>query len=145
VPDPRRVGPREFSCFAPAAPHLVWVALTDAAVTPRYLYGLAARSTWRPDADIEFAATGGHTLLGRVLHIDEPHRLSYLLQSGPDGPATYLTWQLRPCHDGSAVRLQVEGGVVDEDDDDEEAENVWLPVLAALQAVLSTPATAPEV
>jgi uncharacterized protein YndB with AHSA1/START domain len=130
-----RVGSREFSCFANAGPDVVWSALTDPAQTGRYLYGLAARSSWQPDAPIQFETPDGDTLIGRVLHVDEPHRLSYLLQSSVNDPSTYLTWHVRPCHAGSAVRLQVDETVAIADDN--EAENTWLPVLAALQELLN--------
>lgn len=136
-PDPQRVGPREFSCFATAAPAGVWSVLTDADATRRFLYGLAAHSSWEPDAPIRFAGATGETLIGRVLYVDEPHRLTYLLQSGPEDPCTYLTWRIRACHDGSAVRLEIDEGGADDTEADEDAEDRWLPVLSALQGVLA--------
>jgi hypothetical protein len=60
--------------------------------------------------------------------------LSYVLQSAPDDPAVYLTWQIRSIANGTVVRL-----LVDEIEsvDEEEVEDTWLPILAALQALLA--------
>jgi hypothetical protein len=74
-------------------------------------------------------------LVGRVLCAQPYSRLSYFLRSGPEDPSTYLTWQLRSCPGGSTVHLQVDH--TEWTDTDEEAENTWLPVLAALQTLLS--------
>ena len=69
-----------------------------------------------------------------MLHVQPPCRLSYLLQTGPEDPPVYLTWQVRSCPGGSTVQLRVDE--TEGADSDEEAENIWLPVLAALQALL---------
>jgi len=74
-------------------------------------------------------------LAGRVLCALPYRRLSYFLKSGPEDPCTYLTWQLRSCPGGSTVHLQVDQPECA--DTEEEAENTWLPVLAALQTLLS--------
>jgi hypothetical protein len=74
-------------------------------------------------------------LAGRVLCALPYRRLSYFLRSGPEDPCTYLTWQLRSCPGGSMVHLQVDQAECA--DTEEEAENTWLPVLAALQTLLS--------
>ena len=74
-------------------------------------------------------------LVGRVLCAQPYRRLSYFLRSGPEDPATYLTWQLRSCPGGSTVHLHVDHAELA--DTDEDAEDTWLPVLAALQALLA--------
>jgi hypothetical protein len=74
-------------------------------------------------------------LVGRVLCAQPYDRLSYFLRSGPEDPSTYLTWQLRSCPGGSTVGLQVDDA--ERAGTDEDAEDTWLPVLAALQALLS--------
>jgi len=116
-------------------PARAWSALTDRVETSRYLYGLAAHSTWQADAPIRFEGADGHSLTGQVLLVQRPARLSYVLQSGPHHPAVYLTWQIRPSPGGSIITLDV-----DEADAscDAEAEDIWLPVLAALQGALGT-------
>ena len=127
-----------FACFTTAAPDQVWAALTGAGGTAGYLYGLVARSSWLPGDDIHFQTVTCPavmpSLTGRVLHVQPPCRLSYLLQIGPEDPPVYLTWQLRSCPGGSTVQLRVDE--TEGADSDEEAENIWLPVLAALQALL---------
>jgi hypothetical protein len=66
----------------------------------------------------------------------------YLLRSGPDDPPTFLTWQLRATPGGTTVRLQIDEI---EGSTDEDAEDTWLPVLAALRAMLDpAPSQAPS-
>jgi hypothetical protein len=60
--------------------------------------------------------------------------LSYQLQAGPGDPPVYLTWLLRPAPDGCVVRLEVDEP--DTADSSQDAEDVWLPVLATLQQLL---------
>jgi uncharacterized protein YndB with AHSA1/START domain len=68
-----------------------------------------------------------------VLRAEPPRQLSYLLRSGPEDPPTFLTWQLRATPGGTTVRLQIDEI---EGSSDEDAEDTWLPVLAALHALL---------
>jgi uncharacterized protein YndB with AHSA1/START domain len=153
---------RAFACFIPAEPEQVWEALTDARHTSAYLYGLAAHSTWEVDAPIDFQAAGQAeehsagqaeehseeqsegqaggqgSLIGRVVCVQRHCRLSYFLQAGPDDPPTYLTWLTRPSPGGVTVRLYIDE--IECGDDEEGAEDVWLPVLTALQQHLSAQA-----
>jgi uncharacterized protein YndB with AHSA1/START domain len=118
-----------------ADPGLVWTALTDPGQTATYLYGLAAHSTWAPGDPIEFRLGDRVELTGRVVCVQGHERLSYLLRSGPHDPPVYLTWLLRPTPGGCTVRLQIDE--VDAADSPEAAEDIWLPVLAALQRLLT--------
>jgi hypothetical protein len=119
-------------------------------LTRRYLHGLAAHSTWSPGAPLTLRpgsgpagppsagppSAGPHAagqLTGQVLRADPPRQLSYLLQSGPHDPPTFLTWQLRATPCGTTLRLQIDEIEGSSDDD---AEDTWLPVLAALRALL---------
>ncbi len=133
------IGTHGFSCFIAAIPDRVWAVLTGDAKTGSYLYGLVLCSSWQPGAAIDFRAPSSSTatpsLTGRVLHVQPPCRLSYVLQASPDDPPVYLTWQVRPCSGGTAVHLRVDE--TEAGDNDEEAEDTWLPVLAALQALLA--------
>jgi uncharacterized protein YndB with AHSA1/START domain len=139
--EPRRV-PRGGACVAHtfaahvrACPGLVWAALTDADKTAAHLHGLAAHSTWIAEAPISFRLGDRTELTGRVPHAQCPERLSYVLQSGPDDPPTYLTWLIRPAPGGCTIHLEI--GEVDNADSREDAEDVWLPVLAALQQLVN--------
>jgi hypothetical protein len=124
-----------FAGWTRARPEVIWSALTDADKTAAFLYGLAAHSTWLPGAPISFRRGGHAGLTGRVLYARRHERLSYLLQSGPDDPCVYLTWLIRPAPDGCMVRLEIdEAG---HPDSREDAEDVWLPVLGALQQVVN--------
>jgi len=124
-----------FAAYVRARPELAWTALTDADQTAAYLYGLAAHSTWIPGAPIGFCLGDRTELTGRVLHAQRPERLSYVLQSAPHDPPTYLTWRIRPAPGGCTIRLEIDE--VDNADSREDAEDVWLPVLAALQHLLN--------
>ena len=134
------MGTQSFVCFTAANPARVWAVLTGTHETGSYVYGLVTHSSWEADAPIHFRTAQSPTavyssLTGRVLHVRPLCRLSYLVQSGPEDPPVYLTWQIRPCRGGSTIRLQVDE--IGYADNDEEAENTWLPVLAALQALLA--------
>jgi len=124
-----------FAACVRADPGLVWTALTDPDHTAAYLYGLAAHSNWVPGDPIEFRLDGRTAAIGQVLHARRQERLSYLLQAGPGDPPTYLTWLLRPAPCGCTVRLEIDQ--VDHADSPQDAEDVWLPVLAGLQLSVS--------
>jgi uncharacterized protein YndB with AHSA1/START domain len=128
-------GSRTFACHSPVDPARVWVALTDPAQTTAYLYGLALHSTWVPDAPIDIRHKDGPTLTGRTLCSRPPERLSYVLQAGPEDPPVYLTWLIRSSPVGCTIRLQIDE--IDCADGPDDAEDTWLPVLAALQNLLA--------
>jgi uncharacterized protein YndB with AHSA1/START domain len=130
---------RQFTCATNADPAVVWAALTEPDLTRRYLYGLAAHSCWKTDAPIEFRHES-LVLQGHVMRVDPNCRLSYCLSAGPDDPTTYLTWQIRTCPVGSTIRLQIDETNPFEPgapEDEEDMEDIWLPVLAALQLLLA--------
>ena len=124
-----------FTAHVRADPGLVWAALTGPGQSAAYLYGLAAHSTWTPGDPVELRLGDRVELIGRVLCVQDRERLSYLLRAGPGDPPVYLTWLLRPAPGGCAVRLEVDE--VENPDSAEDAEDVWLPVLAALQLLLN--------
>ena len=126
-----------FAGHVRADPGQVWAALTDPGQTAAYLYGLAAHSTWVPGDPIEFRLAGRVEAIGCVLHAQCHERLSYLLQAGPGDPPVYLTWLLRPAPGGCVVRLEIDEP--DTADSPQDAEDVWLPVLAALQLLVNPP------
>lgn len=134
---PTSRGHQQFTCSTTAHPAAVWAALTRPEQTQTYLYGLAAHSCWEVDAAIEFRHEQ-HTLNGHVMHADAPCRLSYYLTAGPDDLPTYVTWQIRATPAGSTIRLQIDETDPAVADTDEEAEDTWLPVLAALQRHLES-------
>jgi uncharacterized protein YndB with AHSA1/START domain len=128
---------RTFAGWTRARPEVIWSALTDADKTASFLYGLAAHSTWLPGAPIAFRHGDRVELTGRVLHARRHERLSYVLHSGPDDPCVYLTWLIRPAPDGCTIRLEIdEAG---HPDSREDAEDVWLLVLDALQQLVNPP------
>ena len=124
-----------FAALVRADPGRVWAALTDPDQTAAYLHGLSAHSAWAPGDPIEFRLGGHVELTGRVVHVRCRERLSYLLQAGPADPPVYLTWLLRVAPGGCTVRLEIDE--VDAADPSQVAEDVWLPVLAALQLLVN--------
>ena len=128
-----------FAAHVRADPGLVWTALTGPGHSAAYLYGLTAHSTWVPGDRIEFRLGDRVELIGTVVHARCHERLSYVLQAGLDDPPVYLTWLLRPSADGCAVRLEIDE--VDAADSQQDAEDVWLPVLAALQLLVNPGST----
>ncbi len=131
----RRPEPRAFACHTPADPARVWAALTDAGQTSAYLYGLAAHSTWDCNAFIDVQHGDRSHLIGRVLCAQPNERLSYVLQAGDTDPPVYLTWLIRPSPGGCTIRLEIDE--IEHADSAEDAEDTWLPVLAALQRLLA--------
>jgi Bacterial regulatory proteins, luxR family len=112
---------------------------TDTAKSNRVglILDMAAHSTWVPGDPIEFRLGGRAAAIGRVLHARCHQRLSYLMQAGPGDPPVYLTRLLRPAPGGCTVRLEIDE--VDHADSPQDAEDVWLPVLAALQLLVHPP------
>jgi hypothetical protein len=53
------------------------------------------------------------------------------------GRAVYLTWLVRPAPGGCVARLEIDEP--DTADSPQDAEDVWLPVLAALQLLVNPP------
>jgi uncharacterized protein YndB with AHSA1/START domain len=128
-----------FRLLACAPPAAVWRALLCPDRSPRYLHGLALLTRWEPGAQVELVSPAC-TLTGQVLHVRARERLSLTVEDG-SGCCTYLTWTLRSCAGGTVVRLDVaeaDGGSTTE----AELEEVWLPVLDRLGALLreETPA-----
>ena len=130
-----------FAAWTRADPEVVWTALTDPGQTPEFLYGLAADSTWIPGAPLRFRHGGDVQVSGRVLCVQRNERLSYVLQSAPADPPVYLTWMIRPGPGGCTIRLQIDE--IDTADSLQEAEDIWLPVLEALQRLVN-PGSLPE-
>ena len=128
-----------FRLLTCAAPEVVWGLLLCPTRSPRYLHGLTVTTCWQQGAPVTLTAADC-TLTGEVLHVRAPERLSLTVED-ESGSCTYLTWTLRPADSGTVVRLQVEEcdrASTTEDD----LEDVWLPVLDRLGALLreETPA-----
>jgi hypothetical protein len=56
-----------------------------------------------------------------------------VLQSVPTDPPVYLTWLIRPGPGGCTIRLQID----EIDTADSLQEDIWLPVLEALQQLVN--------
>lgn len=123
-----------FRLLTAAPPERVWGALTCPETAPAYLHGLSPRSCWGNGATVEWQSAVVGAIPGQVLHADPPYRLSVTVEDS-SGTTTYLTWQVRTSEEGTVIRLDVEeapGGGTDAD-----LEDVWLPVLQRLGAILT--------
>jgi hypothetical protein len=129
------------ACWTPASAERVWAVLTASAAAGDLVPGVRLASEWTAGATIGTTVAGRHVPCGEVLVAEAPHRLAWALDGGV-GPATYVTWEVRVLAAGCIVRLAVDE--VDADpgdpdapvDADDDAEAVWLPVLAGIQARL---------
>jgi uncharacterized protein YndB with AHSA1/START domain len=124
-----------FSFLTGSSPDRVWASLTCPDTTPRYLLGMRLESAWTPGASVKLLAPTGHSVVGEAIRVDPPRSLSFALEQGT-APCRIIGWELRPHPVGTVVRLSVD----DIDGDcEEEVEDVWLPVVAALQSLLDQP------
>jgi len=135
-----RLGTHRFSFFTRADTCQVWALLTGAGNSIGYFHALDISTSWRPGAPIRFRGSSDPdaappVLTGSVLCVQPRSRLSFYFSSGPGDPRTYMTWELRPSMSATVVQLQVDQ--VDCLDTVADAEDAWLPVLAALQELLS--------
>jgi len=121
-----------FSFFTDATPVRVWHGLTDPAQTRIYLEGLALQSDWVPGSAIVASFRGEPTQFGEVLCAQAHTRLSYVIRP-PAASAVYLTWLLRRRVEGCICSLQIDEA---DTSDIVELEDVWLPIMAALQRSL---------
>lgn len=118
-----------------AGPDTVWRTLTSAEQTARYFHGLTLESSWQPGATVTAASRVGQ-LVGEVLAVEQPRRLSFTLAADEYQPETFITWEVHHAADdgGSIVRLYVDEPAGGPRDDTRSA---WVPVISALQSVLA--------
>ena len=121
-----------FCFFTDATPVRVWHALTQPGHTRTYLEGMALRSDWVVGSAIVASFRGELTQLGEVLCVQAHTRLSYVIRP-PAASAVYLTWLIRRRVDGCICSLQIDET---EASDRPELEDVWLPIMAALQRTI---------
>jgi len=114
-------------------PDSVWTALTTPAETRQFLFGIGLESMWELGSTITGWLAGFEVVLGEVLFVDVPNRLSYVLAAGPEQPEVYVTWEVRGCTTGAIVGLYVDEPGTSAD----EVESSWQPVVTALQSLLS--------
>ena len=124
----------------PASPERVWTALTATGPGASFLPGVSIVSEWVAGSTLVLTAGATAAVYGEVIAADEPRRLSYALDGGR-GPATHITWEIRPHTTGSIVHVYV-----DEFDSDgpAEIEDAWLPILANFQAALLVSCGTPD-
>ena len=125
-----------FAAWTRADPEVVWTALTDPGKTPEFLYGLAADSTWIPGAPRPLPPRRRDVQVIRPRPVRPAQRAAVLRAAiRPADPPVYLTWLIRPGPGGCTIRLQIDE--IDTADSLQEAEDIWLPVLEALQRLVN--------
>jgi hypothetical protein len=124
-----------FRFATPAPPEEGWAALTTSEPGGGYLPDLSFVSDWAAGSTLVVTTADNPALsCGDVIAAELPRRLSYALDGGR-GPATYITWEIRPMPTGSIVRLSVDE--LDGDGDGQpDLEDIWLPLLARFQLAL---------
>jgi uncharacterized protein YndB with AHSA1/START domain len=128
-----------FHLLTDACPERVWSALTCPRQTTRYFHGMSLRSSWQPDAEVDFRLPGQPTPTGQVLCVRIRERLGYTVEDLASGTATYVVWTIRPVATGCVVRLDVHDALATTDRKltNEELEDAWLPVIEGLRTVLT--------
>lgn len=128
-----------YRIYIRTTPEELWRALTDGAITPRYVYGTAVESTWEPGAPYRYATPDGNTMVqGEVLAAEPPRRLVISWQSLWDptpSAVSRVTWEIEPA--GAACKLTV----IHEGLTEEEAggfADAWALILSGLKTVLET-------
>jgi len=119
-----------------AGAEAVWSTLTTPGLTDGYFHGFHLESDWRPGSPVT-ARRPGAQLVGEVLGVEEPRRLSFTLAAGDEQPETFVTWEIHRAETespdaGSIVRLWV-----DEPAGGDHTEAAWRPVVSGLRSVLA--------
>jgi uncharacterized protein YndB with AHSA1/START domain len=130
----------EFRTLICAQPQQVWDELTATGRPLSWFYGMVAESTWQSGADVRAGIEPEWGLVGEILTVDCPHRLSFTLGDTLSDPSVFITWEL--AHDSGATIVRL---IVDEPqphrDATREMELAWLPSILKLTALFSDGAT----
>src|SRR5215469_16402663 len=98
-----------------APPEAVWEAITDPALTRRYVHGCDIEGEWRSGAPWRYHAGGQTVIAGTVLEADPPRLLRLTASNvwnpaSRDDPPYRMTWQIEPAGGGrTRVRLTHDG------------------------------------
>jgi uncharacterized protein YndB with AHSA1/START domain len=132
-----------FRSLIRAEPQDVWDELTATGRPLEWLYGMVVDSTWQTGANVKVSIDQGweEVMVGEVLIVDRPHRLSFTLGDTLTDPSVFVTWELADDTDPTIVRLTVDetephGGTT------REIELAWLPVIQTLTTLLDDQAIA---
>jgi len=98
-----------------APPEQVWRAITDPALTRRYMYGCDIEGDWRPGAAWRYHTRGQTAIEGRVIEASPPRLLRLTAHDAwypgaADEPPYRITWRVEPVTAGrSRVHLVFDG------------------------------------
>lgn len=96
-----------YELFIDAAPEAVWAILTDDDKTPLWQhFNMASRTEWRVGGKIEFLLGGQSMIVGEVLELTPPRRLSHSFaacwsEDVAGDPPSRVTWDLEPAGNGA--------------------------------------------
>jgi uncharacterized protein YndB with AHSA1/START domain/DNA-binding transcriptional ArsR family regulator len=130
-----------FEIYIRTSPEQLWQAITDEQTRPRYSFGLAVVSDWKPGSRYELSAPGAGIMAeGENLEIDPPHRLvqSFAALWSEDVKregVSRVTWEIEPV--GDSCRLTVTHDQL-RDDAHGEIYGGWPQILSGLKTLLET-------
>jgi uncharacterized protein YndB with AHSA1/START domain/DNA-binding transcriptional ArsR family regulator len=130
-----------FEIYIRTTPERLWEAITDEQTRPRYSFGLAVVSDWKPGSRYELSAPGAGIMAeGENLEIDPPHRLvqSFAALWSEDVKregVSRVTWEIEPV--GDSCRLTVTHDQLREDAHGE-IYGGWPQILSGLKTLLET-------
>ncbi len=104
-----------YEIYIRASADAVWATLTDDAKTPLWQhFDMDSRTDWRVGGSITFLLNGNEMIVGEILEMDPPRRLSHSFSArwSPDvtgDPPSKVTWEIIPAGP-DAVKLVLTHG-----------------------------------
>lgn len=96
-----------YALYIDAAPEAVWAVLTDDEKTPLWQhFNMTSRTDWRVGGKIEFLIDGHAMIVGELLELTAPKRLSHSFSARwaedvAGDPPSRVTWELEPVGNGA--------------------------------------------
>ncbi len=131
---------RAYHVFIRAPQREIWNAITHAAQTRRYYYGLGVASTWRGGARYSYRDGEGNVAVeGRIVEVDPPRRLvqTFRLTSRSDAPSR-VTWEIEALGDACRLSLLHEFDVLESTYESVDDPMGWQFILSSLKSLLET-------
>jgi uncharacterized protein YndB with AHSA1/START domain len=126
----------DFRTLICAPPERVWEELTATGRPLDWFYGMVVESTWQSGAEVRAGFGHQWALVGEIVTIDCPHRVSFTLGDRPADPSVFITWELAHDSGPTVVRLSVDE-IQPHRDASREMELAWLPCIFSLTALFA--------
>jgi uncharacterized protein YndB with AHSA1/START domain len=130
--------------YIKTTPEKLWEALTSAAFTKQYWFGISVVSDWKVGSPMTFVAANGETRVdGKVLAFERPKLLAYTFHetngSSSHEPPTKVTLELEPEVGTETIRLTVtHTDFVENSKHRPSISGGWPAVLSGLKSFLET-------